>query len=173
MSDILQKDFKIEKIVKAGTRDGRRMYFIKWKDYPDSENTWEYADDLRHDGHGDELDAFEKRRADKKSRSKAKKKAPQKKEALNLEVVSKKRKRQRLTPPPKKRRKGDNSSLAKAVTATLGFVGSVVRGAGNIIGAVVGSNEKQADPPTPKSKSDSDDDILRRIQSRRKKKLKF
>lgn len=173
MSDILQKDFKIEKIVKAGTRDGRRMYFIKWKDYPDSENTWEYADDLRHDGHGDELDAFEKRRAKKKSRSKSKKKAPKKKEALNLAPMTTKKKRRRLTPPPKKRRKGDNSSLAKAVTATLGFVGSVVQGAGNIIGAVVGSNEKQADPPTPKSKSNSDDELVRRIDSRREKKIKF
>lgn len=37
MSDI----YVAEKIVKQRVRQGRREYFVKWKDYPESENTWE------------------------------------------------------------------------------------------------------------------------------------
>lgn len=166
MSDILQKDFQIERIVKAGTREGKRMYFVKWKDYPDSENTWECADDLRHDGYGDKIDAYEKRR------SKAKKKAPSKKKAP-MSKTRKQQRRRRLTPPPRKPRKGNNSSLGKAVTATFGVLGNVLQGAGNLIRTVVGSNETQQPPPSPAPKTNSDDELSRRIDSRRKKKIKF
>lgn len=38
--------YVVERIVKKRVRDGVIEYFLKWKDYPDSENTWEPKDNL-------------------------------------------------------------------------------------------------------------------------------
>ncbi len=40
--DFVDKDpyLSIDKILKDRIRDGNKEYFVKWKDYPDSENSW-------------------------------------------------------------------------------------------------------------------------------------
>jgi chromobox protein 5 len=41
-----QETYEVEAIVKTRIRGGHREYFLKWKGYPDSENTWEPAESL-------------------------------------------------------------------------------------------------------------------------------
>ena len=145
-------DFEIEKIVKAGTRDGRRMYYIKWKGYSDEENTWEYADDLRNDGHEDEIDAFEKRRSKKRKR----KSAP-------------------VPVPSKKPRTEQSSVIGTVLGAASTIVGTILIGAGALIGAIVGSvrSPEASAPLDTKPSKESDDELRRRIDARRKSKLTF
>ena len=161
MSDILQRDFSIEKIVKAGTRDGRRMYYIKWKGYSDSENTWEYADDLRKDGHGDEIDAFEERRSRKRERKRNRTPAKRK-----------------TAPPPvpaKKTRTEQSSVIGTVLGAASTIVGTILIGAGALVGAIVGSvlSSEASAPLDTKPPKVSDDALRRRIDARRKSKLTF
>lgn len=53
--DILSSDFQVEEIVSSRSARGKTKYFIKWKDFPESENTWEQKDDLKKSGLGREL----------------------------------------------------------------------------------------------------------------------
>lgn len=48
MADEEQEEvYSIEKIVaKKITKEGKVKYFLKWKDYPETDNTWEMAEDL-------------------------------------------------------------------------------------------------------------------------------
>jgi len=39
--------FEVEKIVKKKISNGEPLYLIKWKNYPDSQNTWEPSDNLQ------------------------------------------------------------------------------------------------------------------------------
>ncbi|ORX90859.1 chromo domain-like protein [Basidiobolus meristosporus CBS 931.73] len=38
--------YVVEKVVKHRKRDGKVQYFLKWKGYPNSENTWEDEDNV-------------------------------------------------------------------------------------------------------------------------------
>ena len=41
-----EEEYQVEKILRVRMRAGRKEYFLKWKNYPDSENTWEPEDNL-------------------------------------------------------------------------------------------------------------------------------
>lgn len=66
-----EEEFVVEKILDVRVKGGKKEYFLKWKGYPDSENTWEPHDNLDCP---DLINAFEdklkKKKADDKKRKK-------------------------------------------------------------------------------------------------------
>lgn len=41
MSDILPDLYVVEKIIDKRIRSGKVEYFVKWENYPETQNTWE------------------------------------------------------------------------------------------------------------------------------------
>ena len=45
-SDSDEESYEVEKIVKSRSVNGRTEYFVKWKNYPSTQNTWEPIENL-------------------------------------------------------------------------------------------------------------------------------
>jgi chromobox protein 5 len=41
-----EEEYVVEKILKKRVKNGRVEYYLKWKNYPDTDNTWEPEDNL-------------------------------------------------------------------------------------------------------------------------------
>jgi len=64
-----EEEFTVEKIVDMRVRNGKKEYLLKWRGYPDSENTWEPMENLDCP---DMIDAFEEKLKKKKEERKRK-----------------------------------------------------------------------------------------------------
>jgi len=65
-----EEEYTVEKVVYSRMRNGKKEYLLKWKSYPDSENTWEPSENLDcPDLIADYEDKKKKRDAEKKRKS--------------------------------------------------------------------------------------------------------
>ncbi|XP_013384182.1 chromobox protein homolog 1-like isoform X2 [Lingula anatina] len=71
-----EEEYEVERVVDVRVRGGQREYLIKWKNYPDSENTWEPENNLDcPDLIADYEEKRKKEKDDKKKKQATKKKA--------------------------------------------------------------------------------------------------
>jgi hypothetical protein len=57
-TELLSDTFQVEEIVSHKTKNGKTKFYIKWQDYPESENTWETEEDLVSDGLSSEIQKY-------------------------------------------------------------------------------------------------------------------
>ena len=77
-----EDEYVVEKIIKKRTVDGRTEYFIKWKDWPASTNTWEPVEHLHCPEKVEEFEA--KLLATKTAQAAARKKVCSCSEKINI-----------------------------------------------------------------------------------------
>ena len=114
MEEEEDEQFEVEAILKEEVNEfGEKVYFIKWKNYPHDENTWELRRDLLEEGHERAVQDYESTKvAHKKGNTnRARSKTPVKRSGKNVSV--------RKTPKSASR----NAAVSKSIV-TPSFTGT-------------------------------------------------
>lgn len=124
-----EEEYEVEKILKRRTVKGKVEYYIKWKNYPDSDNTWEPEENLDCQELLDTFNAAEDKRekaASSKPKSSAKKDETPK--AAKPEKKEEKEKEKSADKTPKeapasagRKRKNSTTSMEEAPPEKKGF----------------------------------------------------